>query len=78
MGVEARVNGDEIRIKGMGLSQRFACGKLLTGGKYSSFHDHRMVMLLSIAQMGADSPIEIDDTDCVSKSFPNFFEELSL
>lgn len=78
MGVEARVNGDEIRIKGMGLSQRFACGKLLKGGKYSSFHDHRMVMLLSIAQMGADSPIEIDDTDCVSKSFPNFFEELSL
>lgn len=78
MGVQANVIGDEIRIQGMGLSQRFACGKLLKGGKYSSFHDHRMVMLLSIAQMGADSPIEIDDTDCVSKSFPNFFEELSL
>ena len=78
MGVQANVIGDEIRIQGMGLSQRFASGNLLKGGKYSSFHDHRMVMLLSIAQMGADSPIEIDDTACVSKSFPNFFEELSL
>ncbi|MGN1226962.1 MAG: 3-phosphoshikimate 1-carboxyvinyltransferase [Candidatus Cryptobacteroides sp.] len=78
MGVETRILADEIRIKGMGLSQRFASGNLLKGGKYSSFHDHRMVMLLSIAQMVADSPIEIDDKDCVSKSFPNFFEELSL
>ena len=35
-------------------------------------------MMLSIAQMAADSPIEIDDKNCVSKSFPDFFEELKL
>ena len=78
MGVPCRITGDEIHVEGMGLSQRFTSGNLLKGGKYSSFHDHRMVMLLSIAQMGADSPIEIDDTECVSKSFPNFYEEMEL
>lgn len=78
MGVEARINGDELRIKGMSLTQRFLSGHLLKGGKYSSFHDHRMVMMLSIAQMGADDAIEIDDTECVSKSFPKFFEEMTL
>ena len=78
MGVSARIIGDELRVKGMGVSRRFATGKLLKGGKYSSFHDHRMVMMLSIAQMAADSPIEIDDKNCVSKSFPDFFEELKL
>ncbi len=78
MGVEARINGDELRVKGMSLTQRFLSGHLLKGGKYTSFHDHRMVMLLSLAQMGADSPIEIDDTECVSKSFPRFFEEMTL
>ena len=78
MGVSARIIGDELRVKGMSVSRRFATGKLLKGGKYSSFHDHRMVMMLSIAQMAADSPIEIDDKNCVSKSFPDFFEELKL
>ncbi len=78
MGIPCRITGDEIHVEGMSLSQRFTSGNLLKGGQYSSFHDHRMVMLLSIAQMGADSPIEIDDTKCVSKSFPGFFEEMEL
>ena len=78
MGVEMHIQGDEIHVNGMSLSQRMLTGKLLKGGKYSSFHDHRMVMLLSIAQKGADSPIEIDDTECVAKSFPDFFERMEL
>ncbi len=78
MGVEARICSDELHIKGMSLVQRFLSGHKLKGGRYSSFHDHRMVMMLYIAQMGADGAIEIDDTECVNKSFPNFFEEMSL
>lgn len=78
MGVEARICSDELRIKGMSLAQRFLSGHRLKGGQYSSFHDHRMVMMLHIAQMGADSTIEIDDSGCVKKSFPDFFEEMSL
>ena len=47
---------------------------MLRGGSYTSNHDHRMVMALKVAELGADSPIVIDDTDCVTKSFPTFFE----
>ncbi len=45
---------------------------LLHGGRYTSHHDHRMVMALKVAALGADSPIEIDDEECVAKSFPEF------
>ena len=34
-------------------------------------------MALSVAGLGADSPVIIDDTACVSKSFPMFFELFS-
>ena len=47
---------------------------LLKGGSYTSCHDHRMVMALKVAALGADSPIVIDDEDCVAKSFPQFHE----
>ncbi len=51
---------------------------LLKGGKYTSHHDHRMVMALKVAALGADSPIEIDDEACVAKSFPGFSEMESV
>ena len=45
---------------------------LLKGGHYTSHHDHRMVMALKVAALGAESPIIIDDEECVGKSFPQF------
>lgn len=74
MGVEAEAQGDELVVQGETLVSRLLCGRLLKGGAYSSHHDHRMAMALSVAALGADAPIEIDDTACVSKSFPGFFE----
>ena len=47
---------------------------LLKGGSYTSHHDHRMVMALKVASLGADSPITIDDEACVAKSFPQFHD----
>ena len=47
---------------------------LLKGGEYTSHHDHRMVMALKVASLGADSPIVIDDETCVEKSFPDFHD----
>ena len=47
---------------------------LLRGGEFTSHHDHRMVMALKVASLGADSPIVIDDEACVSKSFPQFLD----
>ena len=47
---------------------------LLKGGQYTSHHDHRMVMALKVASLGADGPVIIDDEECVAKSFPSFKE----
>jgi 3-phosphoshikimate 1-carboxyvinyltransferase len=54
--------------------QAFRVPGLLKGGNYKSHHDHRMVMALKVASLGADGPIVIDDEACVQKSFPSFDE----
>lgn len=47
----------------------------LTGGKEVWSHkDHRMAMMLAIASTRCNEPIYIKDTDCVKKSYPNFWE----
>ena len=85
MGVNASVEGDVLVIEGYTLAQRLLahagssqtatkCPGLLKGGKFTSHHDHRMAMALKVAELGADSPLEIDDCLCVGKSFPDFFE----
>jgi 3-phosphoshikimate 1-carboxyvinyltransferase len=72
MGVPVTIDEDLMTITGMGLTQRILTGNLLRGGTYSSHADHRMAMALSLAFLGADSPVVIDDTACVAKSFPTF------
>ena len=74
MGVAVAVEGDEMVIEGHSLAQRLLTSNLLKGGNYTSCHDHRMVMALKVASLGADSPIVIDDEACVAKSFPQFHE----
>ncbi|MBR4740651.1 MAG: type I 3-dehydroquinate dehydratase, partial [Bacteroidales bacterium] len=74
MDVPVQIDDDQMTITGMGLTQRLASGKLLKGGSYASHADHRMVMALKVASLGADSPVIIDDDSCVAKSFPGFNE----
>jgi 3-phosphoshikimate 1-carboxyvinyltransferase len=74
MGVPVSIEDDEMTVTGMGLTQRLATGQLLKGGHYASHADHRMVMALQVASLGADSPVVIDDVTCVAKSFPHFNE----
>ncbi len=74
MGVEASANGDTLSIAGESVESRLLNGHLLKGGEYTSSHDHRMAMALTVASRCADSPILIDDTDCVAKSFPDFLD----
>ena len=72
MGVPVQVDEDEMTIEGMSLPHRLLTGNLLKGGSYTSHADHRMVMALKVAALGADGPVDIDDTACVAKSFPGF------
>lgn len=78
MGVPASAEGDTMTVEGESLASRCLNGRLLRGGSYTSSHDHRMVMALKVASLGADGPLEIDDTACVAKSFPGFPEMFGL
>ena len=83
LGVNFLVKGDDLLVDGESLDSRIMNGRLLKGGKFSSCHDHRMVMALRLAELGAAESkraakgtgghaMEIDDTDCVAKSYPGF------
>ena len=72
MGVEASASGDTLSIVGESVESRLLNGHLLKGGDYTSSRDHRMAMALTVASWCADSPIQIDDLDCIAKSFPAF------
>jgi 3-phosphoshikimate 1-carboxyvinyltransferase len=74
MGVPVNIDEDIMEIVGMGLTQRILTGRLLKGGTFRSHADHRMVMALKVAALGASEPVLVDDEACVAKSFPQFHE----
>lgn len=57
---------DEIMITG---------GGALKGGIYSDYNDHRMVMMEAVLAMMTETPVTIKNWECVSKSYPDFFED---
>ncbi|MFC5559657.1 3-phosphoshikimate 1-carboxyvinyltransferase [Ureibacillus thermophilus] len=48
----------------------------LKGAKLNTYGDHRIGMMAAIASLITDSPVEIDDADCIAVSYPTFFEHL--
>ncbi|MDQ0213688.1 3-phosphoshikimate 1-carboxyvinyltransferase [Oikeobacillus pervagus] len=48
----------------------------LTGGNVSSFGDHRIGMMLSIAALICREEVELEDPECIAISYPTFFEHL--
>ncbi len=67
LGADIQVIDEEIHICGV---------KTLYGASVSSHNDHRLAMMLSILSPVTEGKIEIDNTACVSKSYPNFFKDL--
>ena len=59
MGIE---NGDEIRIKGS--------NKLYNTNKLPNLNDHRLAMMISIAQIVSGDRVSYPD--CINVSFPDF------
>ncbi|MBN1251404.1 MAG: 3-phosphoshikimate 1-carboxyvinyltransferase [Bacteroidales bacterium] len=49
----------------------------LTGNKVSSHDDHRIAMALTVAGLTASGDTEIEKSECVSKSWPSFFQQLN-
>ncbi len=48
----------------------------ITPAAIDTYNDHRMAMSFSLAALG-DAPITINNPDCVSKTFPDYFEQLA-
>lgn len=46
----------------------------LTGGVVDSHNDHRVAMAIAMASLKATGDIKIINAECVSKSYPNFWE----
>jgi 3-phosphoshikimate 1-carboxyvinyltransferase len=66
LGVQIRQDGDALLIEG---------GRI-HGGKTDAHGDHRIAMALAVAGLVASSPVEIVGAECVSKSYPDFFQDI--
>ena len=64
----ARIEEFEDSLKIQGVQQ-------FTGGRVWSHKDHRIAMMLAIAATRATGPVVLEDWECVSKSYPNFFDD---
>lgn len=48
----------------------------LHGGELKTYGDHRIGMMAAIAALITSSAVTIDNPECISVSYPNFFEQL--
>ena len=67
LGGSARVEGDTLLIHGRGG---------LRGGNASVLGDHRLAMAAAIAACICRESVTVDDSRCVEKSYPGFWEDL--
>ncbi len=53
-------------------------GKQLHGTSINTKKDHRIAMSFAIGALAADGVTEIQDADCVTISYPNFYEDVEM
>lgn len=66
IGINITIKDDKMIIEG---------GKV-SGGTTNSNNDHRIAMALGIAAIGSNSEIIIQNSDCINKSYPNFYRDI--
>ncbi len=66
LGVKIIIDDDDMHIY----------GGQIAGGQASARNDHRMAMALANCALNAKQPVTILGAECVSKSYPDFFEAL--
>lgn len=65
LGADIQEGQDSIIING---------SEFLKGGETDSFGDHRIAMAAAVASCGCISDVTVKEAECVSKSFPGFWE----
>lgn len=68
LGADVRVTEDGLLIRGK---------TALTGGRADTQGDHRIAMAAAVAACACTAPVELTGADCVSKSYPAFWEALA-
>jgi 3-phosphoshikimate 1-carboxyvinyltransferase len=69
LGVQITLQDDDMVIKSTGTLR-------VINNKCNSHNDHRIAMALAIAALGLDEAIHIENAEAISKSYPNFFEDV--
>jgi 3-phosphoshikimate 1-carboxyvinyltransferase len=66
LGIKVKVKDDLMLVTG---------GRI-KGANVNSHGDHRIAMAAAVAALGASDAVRIEDSHCVAKSYPGFFEDL--
>jgi 3-phosphoshikimate 1-carboxyvinyltransferase len=70
LGASVKERADGLEIEGQ---------KMLPGGvRVSSHRDHRIAMTLAVAATRCRDPIELEDPECVAKSYPGFWADYAM
>ena len=69
LGGQVTSTEDSLIIKGVG------SGNLKGGVTVKTFSDHRIAMAMAIASTRCDKPVRVSGAECVSKSYPGFWED---
>jgi 3-phosphoshikimate 1-carboxyvinyltransferase len=54
--------------------QMYICGSKINSVTTHAHNDHRIAMALAVASINANGSITIENSECVSKSYPDFWE----
>ena len=73
--LELRKMGADITMNEDGLTVKGPCA--LHGAEVDPHNDHRIAMACAVAALGAEGETRIVDAECVKKSYPRFFNDLS-
>lgn len=55
----------------------YVYGKTVTGGTIHANNDHRIAMAAAVAAILAKEPIDIENAECIAKSYPGFYEDFA-
>jgi len=69
MGAEITMKEDELIIRG-------SCK--MHGATINPHNDHRIAMACAVSALGASGETKIQNSECVNKSYPSFFDDLRL
>lgn len=67
LGIQVRELPDGMEIEGP---------NEIRGGRVESYGDHRIAMAMAVAGLFANEPVEIENSECIAVSFPDFEKKL--